>query len=48
MTILNAEFIDYLIEVININKEAKVVDFPQGFYRKLLKMDDTSPTATLS
>ena len=48
MTILNAEFIDYLIEVINIKKETRVVDFPQGFYRKLLKMDDSSPTATLS
>jgi hypothetical protein len=48
MTILNAEFIDYLIEVINIKKDTKVVDFPQSFYRKLLKIDDSSPTATLS
>ena len=48
MTILNAEFIDYLIEVISINKETKIVDFPQGFYRKLLRFDDPPPTQTLS
>lgn len=37
MTILNAEFIDYLIEVINIKKETKVVDFPRVFIENCLK-----------
>ncbi len=41
LTILNAEFIDYLIEAIKIYKEAGVADFPQGLYRKLLKFDET-------
>ncbi|MEB3310108.1 MAG: hypothetical protein VKJ02_07715 [Snowella sp.] len=44
MTILNAEFVDYLIEVININKEFNAVDFPQSFYRKLLKFDEVAKT----
>ncbi len=43
MTILNAEFIDYLIEAIKIYKEAGAADFPQGFYRKLLKFDEATP-----
>jgi hypothetical protein len=37
MTILNAEFIDYLIDAIKISKKTKILDFPQDFYRKLLK-----------
>lgn len=46
MTILNAEFIDYLIEVITISKETNIVDFPQSFYKKLLKFDDPPTAAT--
>lgn len=42
MTILNSEFVDYLIEVINISKEFNMVDFPQSFYRKLLKFDEVA------
>lgn len=40
MTILNAEFIDYLIDVIKTNKQIDSADFPQGFYRKLLRFDE--------
>jgi hypothetical protein len=43
MTILNAEFIDYLIEAIKIYKEEGAADFPQGFYRKLLKFEEATP-----
>jgi hypothetical protein len=48
MTILNAEFIDYLIDVISISKETKIVDFPQSFYRKLLRFDAPPSEQTLS
>jgi hypothetical protein len=37
ITILNAEFIDHLIDAITIFKESNLLDFPQGFYRKLLR-----------
>lgn len=40
MTILNAEFIDYLIDAIKISKKTQALDFPQGFYRKLLKYEE--------
>ncbi len=40
ITVLNAEFIDYLIGVIKIFKEVGSSDFPQGFYRKLLHVDE--------
>ncbi|PSF33028.1 hypothetical protein C7H19_20735 [Aphanothece hegewaldii CCALA 016] len=40
ITILNAEFIDYLIDVIKSSKQFGTADFPQGFYRKLLRFDD--------
>jgi hypothetical protein len=40
MTILNAEFIDYLIDVIKTSKQFGAADFPQSFYRKLLRFDD--------
>ncbi|MGK7939412.1 MAG: type IV pilus biogenesis protein EbsA [Crocosphaera sp.] len=42
MTILNAEFIDYLIGVLKIYQEGKIVDFPQGFYRKLLHCEESA------
>jgi hypothetical protein len=40
ITILNAEFIDYLIDVIKNSKQFGAADFSQGFYRKLLRFDD--------
>lgn len=40
ITILNAEFIDYLINVIKNSKQFGLADFSQGFYRKLLRFDD--------
>lgn len=43
VTILNAEFIGYLIEAIKIYKEASAADFPQGFYRKLLRYEEATP-----
>ena len=41
VTILNAEFINYLIDTIAIFQETQCVDFPQGFYRKLLRIEDS-------
>lgn len=40
MTILNAEFITYLIDVIKVGKQIGTADFPQGFYRKLLRLEE--------
>ncbi|ACK67108.1 conserved hypothetical protein [Rippkaea orientalis PCC 8801] len=42
VTILNAEFINYLIDAIAIFKETQCVDFPQGFYRKLLRLEESA------
>jgi len=42
ITILNSEFIDYLIDLIFIFRESKEVDFPQTFYRKLLRFDEAA------
>lgn len=39
-TLMNSEFIDYLIDVMKISKDKAVVDFPQKFYRKLLKFEE--------
>ncbi len=36
----NSEFINFLIDVIMNFKRSKVADFPQAFYRKLLKIDE--------
>jgi len=41
MTILNSEFIDFLIDSLKNAKRTKLFDFPQGFYRKLLKIDES-------
>ncbi|BFM40748.1 type IV pilus biogenesis protein EbsA [Synechocystis sp. LKSZ1] len=43
MTVLNSEFIDYLIDLISIHNESKgqFVDFPQNFYKKLLRFDES-------
>jgi hypothetical protein len=40
MTIINAEFIDYLIDSIKTFKQAGAADFSQGFYRKLLRYSE--------
>ncbi len=42
ITILNAEFINYLIDVIAIFNEVQSVDFSQGFYRKLLRLEESA------
>ncbi len=36
----NSEFINYLISLIKNSQNSKYVDFPQLFYRKLLRLDD--------
>jgi hypothetical protein len=37
----NFEYVDFLIEVIaNFRRNHSVADFSQGFYRKLLRMDE--------
>lgn len=40
MTMTNFEFIGFLIELITNHNRTRVADFPKGFYRKLLKLDD--------
>lgn len=40
LTILNSEFIEYLMEVIIKFKEESSTDFPQIFYKKLLRIDE--------
>jgi len=40
MTLANFEFIDFLIDVLFNVKTAKITDFSQAFYRKLLRYDD--------
>ncbi|NJP11574.1 MAG: hypothetical protein HC866_20655 [Leptolyngbyaceae cyanobacterium RU_5_1] len=40
LTLANFEFIDYLIEVILNFKRARLADFSQTFYRKLMRYDE--------
>ncbi len=40
LTLANFEFVDYLIDVIFNFKATRMTDFSQGFYRKLLRLDD--------
>ncbi len=40
LMLANFEFIDYLIEVLFSIKKAKITDFSQSFYRKLLNRED--------
>jgi hypothetical protein len=39
-TMMNSEFMDYLIDVVKNIKDKEVIDFPQKFYRKLLKFEE--------
>lgn len=36
----NFEFVNFLIELLIQYKKNRIIDFPQGFYRKLLHMDE--------
>ena len=36
----NSEFVNYLIDVIMNYKRSRLTDFPQSFYRKLLKISE--------
>jgi hypothetical protein len=40
VTLANFEFVDYLIDVIFNFRTSRIADFSQGFYRKLLRLDD--------
>jgi hypothetical protein len=40
ITISNSEFVGYLIDAINIFRQAGSADFPQKFYRKLLRFEE--------
>jgi len=44
MTVLNSEFMDYLIDLIALHEQTQAIDFPQNFYRKLLRVDEASAT----
>jgi hypothetical protein len=45
MTVLNSEFMDYLIDLIAAHEETQAIDFPQNFYRKLLRVDEAPAAA---
>jgi hypothetical protein len=40
VTLQNSELVNYLIDTINAYKRSRTVDFPQPFYRKLLRMSE--------
>ncbi|GAB4462937.1 type IV pilus biogenesis protein EbsA [Thermoleptolyngbya sp. M55_K2018_002] len=40
VTLANFEFVDFLIDVIFYFKSNRMADFSQGFYRKLLRLDE--------
>jgi hypothetical protein len=40
VTMANFEFVDCLIDVVFNVKGSRIADFSQGFYRKLLRLDD--------
>lgn len=40
VTVLNAEFIDYLIETFKTFQRSRSTDFPRAFYRKLLRFEE--------
>lgn len=40
VTLANFEFIDFLIDLLLQVKTARVTDFSQSFYRKLLRLDE--------
>jgi hypothetical protein len=40
VTLANSEFINFLIELIMNYKRVRVSDFPQSFYRKLLRIEE--------
>jgi hypothetical protein len=40
VTVQNSELVSYLIDVINAYKRSRLVDFPQTFYRKLLRISE--------
>lgn len=40
ITLANFEFVDFLIDVLFNFKAARIADFSQPFYRKLLRLDD--------
>jgi hypothetical protein len=39
-TMANSEFINYLIDIIMNYRRSRLTDFPQSFYRKLLRIDE--------
>jgi hypothetical protein len=39
MTVSNSEFVNYLMDALKAFKESGAADFPQVFYRKLLRLD---------
>jgi hypothetical protein len=40
VTLINFEFVGFLIEVLTNYKRSKMADFPKTFYRKLLKIEE--------
>lgn len=42
VTMANSELIGFLIDVIRTFRNSSLADFPQGFYRKLLRWEESS------
>jgi hypothetical protein len=40
VSLINSEFMSFLIDLISNLRDHNIPDFPQGFYRKLLRMED--------
>ena len=45
MTLVNFEFVGFLVDVLIHYKRSQKVDFPQDFYRRLLNVADDKKTA---
>ena len=48
MTLINSEFINYLIDVVRGYQASQAVDFSQDFYRRLLRIDEMNASKAAS
>ena len=46
ISMINSEFINYLIEVVRGYQASTAIDFSQEFYRRLLRIDEVNPSKT--
>lgn len=48
MTLINSEFISYLIDVVRGYQNSQTIDFSQDFYRRLLRIDEMNQSRAAS